>query len=166
MRHSTGSSLVQVNACRLFGTKPLPEAVLVYCQFESWEQVSVKFGLEFYHFHTKKCIWKCNPPKLRPFCPGGDELRFQIHWSVAYHWNQRSIKMPTLSSLTAPRVDIMTPCRVACDAKGGIIPSIGFQWQNHELYLSIWKVNFYSKTLVVIMSVRTRPLFCSSCNSA
>ena len=37
MRHWTGSAFVQVMACRLFGTKPLPEPML-----DPWEQISVK----------------------------------------------------------------------------------------------------------------------------
>ena len=68
----TGSSLGQVMACRLFSAKPLPEPMLVYCQLDSLEKVSVKFEYEFYHFHSTKCIWKCLP-KWWPFCPGGDE---------------------------------------------------------------------------------------------
>ena len=71
----TGSSLVQVMACRLFGAKPLPEPMLVYCHLDTWEQVSVKFESELSHFHSWKCIWKCCLPKERPFCPGGDGLR-------------------------------------------------------------------------------------------
>ena len=47
----TGSSLVQVMACRLFGARPLPEPMLVYCPLDSWEKVSVKFEVEFYHFN-------------------------------------------------------------------------------------------------------------------
>ena len=74
MRQWIGSSLVQVMACRLFGAKPLPEPMLVYCQLDSWEQVSVKFESEFYHFHSRKCIWKCLLPKWWPSCPGRDEL--------------------------------------------------------------------------------------------
>ena len=74
MRQWTGLSLVHVMACRLFGAKPLPEPMLDYCQLDSWEQVSVKFEFEFYHCHSRKCIWKCSLPKWRPFCPGGDEL--------------------------------------------------------------------------------------------
>ena len=35
---------------RLVGAKPLPEPVLVHCQLDSPEQVSVKFESEFYHF--------------------------------------------------------------------------------------------------------------------
>ena len=39
----TGSALVQVMACRLFGAKPLPKPMLAYCLLNSWEQISVKF---------------------------------------------------------------------------------------------------------------------------
>ena len=46
----SGSTLVQVLACRLYGAKPLPEPMLAYCQLDSWEQISVKFESEFYYF--------------------------------------------------------------------------------------------------------------------
>ena len=52
----TGSVLIQVMVCRLFGVKPLPEPTLAYCQLDSWEQISVKFESEFCHFHSRKCI--------------------------------------------------------------------------------------------------------------
>ena len=74
MRQWTGSALVQVMACRLFGTKLLPEPMLAYCQFDFWEQISVKMESEFYHFHCRKCIWNCPLPNWQPFCPGKDEL--------------------------------------------------------------------------------------------
>ena len=45
MRQWTGSSLVQVVACRLFGAKPLPEPMLVYYQLDSWKHITVKFGI-------------------------------------------------------------------------------------------------------------------------
>ena len=35
MRQWTGSALVQVMACRLFGAKPLPEPMLIYCQLDA-----------------------------------------------------------------------------------------------------------------------------------
>ena len=35
----TGSSLVQVMACHLFGAKPLPERMLAYYQLDPWEQL-------------------------------------------------------------------------------------------------------------------------------
>ena len=78
MRQWTGSSLVQVIACRLFGTKPLPEPMRNDCQLDSWEQISVKFESDFYRFHSRKCNWQCRLPKWRPFCPEGDELKSSL----------------------------------------------------------------------------------------
>ena len=69
IRQWTGPALVQVMACRLFGDKLLPEPTLVYCQLDSWEQISVKFDSKFYHFHSRKCIWNCRLPKWRSFHP-------------------------------------------------------------------------------------------------
>ena len=69
----TRSALVQVMAWCLFGTKPLPESTLAYCQLDFWEQISVKFELEFYHFYSRKSIWNCHLPQWWPFCQGGDE---------------------------------------------------------------------------------------------
>ena len=43
----TGSALVQIMACHLIGTKPLSEQMLVYCQMDAWEQISVKVESEF-----------------------------------------------------------------------------------------------------------------------
>ena len=78
-------SLVQVMACCLFDAKPLPERMIAYCQLDSWEQISVKFESEFYHFHSRRCIWKCCVPKWRPFCPGGDELMASSIGPLASH---------------------------------------------------------------------------------
>ena len=58
-RQWTGSSLVQVMACHLFGAKPLPEPMQPYCQLDSWEQISVKFEQEFCNCNLRKCNWKC-----------------------------------------------------------------------------------------------------------
>ena len=80
----TGSSLVQIMAWRLFGAKPLPELMLAYCQPDSWEEISVKLESEFFHFHSRKCIWKCRLPKWQPFCPEGDELNGSLN-SLIFH---------------------------------------------------------------------------------
>ena len=79
MRQWTGSTLVQVMACRLFGAQPLPEPMLAYCQLDSWEQLSVKFKSEYCHFHSRKCIRNCRLPKWRPFCPDGKGLNKVLH---------------------------------------------------------------------------------------
>ena len=75
MRRWSGPTLAQVMACRLFGVKQLPEPMLVYCQLDCWEQISLTFDSEFYHFRSRKCIWNCRLPKWQPFCPGRDELK-------------------------------------------------------------------------------------------
>ena len=43
----TGSTLIQIMACHLFGAKPLPEPMMPYCQLISWEQTSVKFESKY-----------------------------------------------------------------------------------------------------------------------
>ena len=57
MRQWTGSALVQVMAWRHFGIKPLPEAMLTYCQFDPQEQTSVKYQSKFKYFLWRKCVW-------------------------------------------------------------------------------------------------------------
>ena len=82
-RQWNGSALVQAMACRLFGAKPLPEPMLVYCHLDSWEQISVKLESEFYQFHSRKCICKCCLPECRPFCLGGCELILDFCYPIA-----------------------------------------------------------------------------------
>ena len=43
IRQSIGSALIQIMACRLFGTNLLSKPMLVYCQLDHSEQISVKF---------------------------------------------------------------------------------------------------------------------------
>ena len=66
---SQSSLLMTACYLSLFGAKPLPEPMLTYYQLDSWEQISVKFDLEFSLFHSRKCIWNYCLPKRRPFCP-------------------------------------------------------------------------------------------------
>ena len=76
MRHWIGSALVQIMACRVFGTKSLPEPVLAHCQLDSSEQLSVKS--ELYHCHSRKYIWNCRLPKWWPFCPRGRRVKWYL----------------------------------------------------------------------------------------
>ena len=76
MRQWTGSASVQSMACRLYGAKPLPERILAYCQFDSWEQISVEFKSEFYHFHLRHL--KMSSAKTASIFPGVDELNLII----------------------------------------------------------------------------------------
>ena len=56
MRRWTGSGLVQIMACRLDGTKPLPEPMLTYCQLEPKEHISVKFYLKFKYLYSRNAF--------------------------------------------------------------------------------------------------------------
>ena len=86
MHQWIGSALVQIMDCRLFDANPLPELMLSYCQFGSWEEISVKFESELYHFHSRKCTWKCRLPKWRPFCLPGDELMLALYMEGTRAW--------------------------------------------------------------------------------
>ena len=75
MRQSIWRALVQVMACRLFGTKPLPEPVLAYCQLDNWEQMSAKFQ----PCTQSKIIFiqenlKLSSAEMAAILSGGDEL--------------------------------------------------------------------------------------------
>ena len=79
MRRQTKPSVVPIMDCRLLCVRLLSEQMLVYCQSEASEQISVKFDLRFLHFHTRKYIWNvvCKMTAVlsrRPRC---------VKWSVA-----------------------------------------------------------------------------------
>ena len=74
MRQWSGSAMVQVMAWRRTVHKALPEPMLVNCQSDSWEQISVKFESELFYFHWRKLIWKWHLPKWRPCCHWRDEF--------------------------------------------------------------------------------------------
>ena len=46
-------------ACRLCGAKPLSEPMLDNYELDPYEQTSVKSLSKFYHFRSRKCVWKC-----------------------------------------------------------------------------------------------------------
>ena len=56
MRQWTGSALVQIMACRLFGANP--SQMQINCSLDPWGQISVKFKSKFNDFHLKKLIHK------------------------------------------------------------------------------------------------------------
>ena len=55
MHQWTGSALVQIMVCRLFGAKPLPETVLVYCQLGNFTDI----WIQILKFPSRKCVSKC-----------------------------------------------------------------------------------------------------------
>ena len=53
MHHQARPSLVQMMARHLFGSKPLSEPMLAYCQLNPWEHISVTFELKIQQFPWK-----------------------------------------------------------------------------------------------------------------
>ena len=91
MRPWTGSTLVQVIACRLFGAKPLPEPMLPYCQLDLWEQTSVKFESKYKPFHSWKCTWICRFGNGWYFVQG-EKLRLDHFRYLSLQWDLHTVK--------------------------------------------------------------------------
>ena len=71
MRQWIGSTLVQIMASGLYGTKPLSKPVLGYCQLGTNFS---KFLIKIQIFSFMKMHQKILSAKWRPFCRGGDEV--------------------------------------------------------------------------------------------
>ena len=71
MRQRTGSTLIQVAACRLFSAKPLPEPMLVYCHLDSCFSFS-EIWIGILPFSLKKIHLKLSSAKKAAiFSKGG-----------------------------------------------------------------------------------------------
>ena len=85
-----------------FGTKPLSELVLSYCQLDPQEQTSVNFNQNTKFSFTKMHL-KILSAKRWSFCPGRDDiiiLRFSLYLellglSICYLWRCCVIKKNT-----------------------------------------------------------------------
>ena len=53
------SSWIQVLACRLLGTKPLPTSMLMSCELGTQEQTTTKYELKYVNISFKKMHWQC-----------------------------------------------------------------------------------------------------------
>ena len=78
----TGTVLVQAIACRLFGVKPLPEPMLIYCQLDPWQKTSLKFESK-YEIFIHENAFETVSAKGRPFCPGEMSLIFFTKFTQA-----------------------------------------------------------------------------------
>ena len=83
MRHQISSALFEIMA-RLIVAKPLSEPSLVYCKFNPWEHISVKFKSEYHHFLWRKCL-KISSAKWQPFRRGLHVSR-TAHMLGALYW--------------------------------------------------------------------------------
>ena len=58
-------------ACRLFGDNPLSEPMIIYCQLDLEEYISMKnFHFKLKSFHSRKSKYRCRLQKRQPFCLG------------------------------------------------------------------------------------------------
>ena len=70
MRQGIVSALVQVMACRLFGAKPLPWAMLNYCQLDPLETNVGEIRIQIQNFSSTKMYLKMAWAEWRLFGPG------------------------------------------------------------------------------------------------
>ena len=65
-----GSTLVQIMACCLFGTKPLSKQMLGYCELDPRGTNFSEILIKIQNFSFTKMHLKISSVKRRPFCPG------------------------------------------------------------------------------------------------
>ena len=51
--------MIQAMDFRQFGTKPLPEPVLIYCRLDPYEHIWVEFESKYNNFYSPKYTEKC-----------------------------------------------------------------------------------------------------------
>ena len=97
--HQTRPSLVQIMVCRLFGTKPLSEPILDYCQLDPCEHISVKIKKKKYNnFHWRKWIWNCHlQTNWRSSCLGLNVLRAHCPLPLTVSMMTLTVSMMTLT---------------------------------------------------------------------
>ena len=79
------TTLLPIMACRLFGAKPLSEAMLSYCKLDPKKHISIMtFYSKLKSFHS--CTWKC---RLRN---GGHFISSSISWMILVSGSQESTR--------------------------------------------------------------------------
>ena len=77
-QHRSWSTFIQVMACRLSSTKPLPEPMLTYCQLNQPEPNLVKFEIKTKIFHGEKRISKYHLNGLDQDCSNSSALAMEL----------------------------------------------------------------------------------------
>ena len=96
MRRWTGSTLVQIMACRLDGAKPLSEPMLTYCQLDPKEHISMTYCLKLKYFHSRKCVWTCRLRNGGHFVQGRWVKDVVVCRMAAILSQSQPVTMPTL----------------------------------------------------------------------
>ena len=92
LREWTGSTLLQVKACRRVGAKPFPEPTLTLSQLESYEQTLVKFKSNCVYFHSGKFIWNvvCNMAAILSNFAQLCSTKLNFVWKCCIYWVKSS----------------------------------------------------------------------------
>ena len=125
-----GQTLVQVMACRLFGVKPLPEPLLIYCKtLANTFQWKVNQNIKI--FNSWNCIWKCRPQN------GGHIAKSSMCWGGWYNTIP-----PTSAHLEAHQYSATSAFRtrpytilLACTTHGNQLTYLGKSLTDHLLAL-------------------------------
>ena len=86
-------------------TSHYPKQCSLIINWTPLEQTSVKLESKFYHFHSRKCVWKCCLPKWWPFCPG--EMIWWFNNDTSKHNNVILIFYKNCFSWTYPDCDCL-----------------------------------------------------------
>ena len=68
--------------------------------WDPWQQIPVKFESHFYHFHSRKYIWKCRLSNRRPFCPGRGGGKYVLTGIISFFMMIGLAKLAILSPNT------------------------------------------------------------------
>ena len=67
MHRQIMSAFVQIMVCHLNSAKPLSESMLAYCEFDPWEESSVKLWSKYNYFHWRNYNGKCHKQNVGHF---------------------------------------------------------------------------------------------------
>ena len=90
------SSLVQIMARRLFIAKPLFEPMIMYCQYDPNDYISMKYHLKFTNVFIQENAFENIVCKVQPFCVclyvlNNDLWLMCIFYNTRYFWNIQNI---------------------------------------------------------------------------
>ena len=149
MSKRIGTALVQILACPLFDANLLPKPMLPYCQFDLWEQISVKLKSNCNIFHSRRCTWKCRLWNWVHVVQGWDELTRRIcnYDIVCIPSSQscRPIFMPMghqwqhiLTSCHQKRFPMEIDIKVTVDLNSLVIHFVSLQLLTHDANYSAY----------------------------
>ena len=91
MRQWTGSTLLQITACRLFDTKPLPQPMQPYCQLDLSTLISMKLQAKYNIFIRENTFENIVCEMAAILCRGDELTSPPLWWRIYASVNRVSI---------------------------------------------------------------------------